>query len=60
VATNAPITSTLNFPVGDNRANGVTVALHSVSNVGTLGVTYVARAGATAQVLFDVTGYFEP
>ena len=60
VATNAPTTSTLNFPVGDNRANGVTVALHSVSNVGTLGVTYVARAGATAQVLFDMTGYFEP
>ena len=27
VATNNPTSSTLNFPVGDDRANGVTVAL---------------------------------
>ncbi len=55
VATNTPGTSTLNFPLGDNRANGVTVPL---GPGGTLGITYVARAGATADVVFDLTGYF--
>ncbi len=58
VATNNPTSSTLNFPVGDDRANGVTVAL---GTGGTLSVTYVASAGvATAHVIFDVTGYFVP
>jgi hypothetical protein len=57
VATNAPTTSTLNFPIGDNRANGVTVPLAAG---GTLSVTYVATAGATAHVIFDLTGYFVP
>jgi hypothetical protein len=56
VATNDPTSSTLNFPVGDDRANGVTVALGAGS---TLGVTFVApHPGPTAQVIFDVTGYF--
>ena len=56
VATNSPTSSTLNFPVGDTRANGVTVAL---SGTGTLSVTYVtSTAGKTAHVVFDVTGYF--
>ena len=36
-----PATSTLNFPLGDSRANGVTVALAS----GHLWATYVAGAG---------------
>ncbi len=54
-AMNDPTSSTLNFPVGDDRANGVTVALGG----GSLGVTFVAPApGPTAQVIFDVTGYF--
>ena len=56
-AINNPTTSTLNFPLGDNRANGVTVAL---SDTGTLSVTYAAVAGNTAHVLFDITGYFVP
>jgi hypothetical protein len=56
-ATNSPTSSTLNFPVGVNRANGVTVAL---GTGGTLSVTYVSSAGKTAQVIFDVTGYFTP
>jgi outer membrane protein assembly factor BamB len=57
VATNDPTSSTLNFPVGDDRANGVTVALGS----GQLGVTFVAPApGPTAHAIFDVTGYFVP
>ena len=48
-------TSTLNFPVGDNRANGVTVPLGAG---GTLNASYVATAGATTSIVFDVTGYF--
>jgi len=57
-ATNFPTSSTLNFPIGDDRANGVTVALGAG---GTLSVTYVASVGgATADVVFDVTGYFTP
>ena len=55
-ATNNPTSSTLNFPKGDNRANGVTVAL---SGSGTLSVTYVAASSASqTQAIFDVTGYF--
>ncbi len=51
-----PTSSTLNFPIGDDRANAVTVAL---SNTGTLSITYVgSSAGSSAQVIFDVTGYF--
>ena len=56
-ATNNPTSSTLNFPVGDDRANGVTVALGAG---GTLSLTYVATAGATAHAIFDVSGYFTP
>jgi hypothetical protein len=55
---NWPGSSTLNFPKGDDRANAVTVA---VGSDGTLSVTYAAPAAApwaTAQVIFDVTGYF--
>ena len=47
--------SNLNFPVGDNRANGLTVPLASD---GSLDVIYVARAGSTAELLLDVTGYY--
>jgi hypothetical protein len=58
VAMNNPTSSTLNFPLGDDRANGVTVALGAG---GTLSVTYAAATfGPTAQVIFDVTGYFTP
>ena len=51
-----PSTSTLNFPVGDNRANGVTLALGAG---GTLSATYIAGSGTT-DLIFDVTGYFVP
>jgi hypothetical protein len=58
VAMNNPTSSTLNFPLGDDRANAVTVAL---SGTGTLSVTYASpNLAATAQVIFDVTGYFTP
>jgi hypothetical protein len=56
VADANPGSSTLNFPVGDNRANGVTVALGSG---GTLSITYLAGSGTT-DFVFDVTGYFVP
>ena len=56
--TDNPTSSTLNFPVGDDRANAVTVALGAG---GTLSITYVApTSGPTAHVIFDVTGYFTP
>jgi hypothetical protein len=58
VATNNPTSSTLNFPVGDDRANAVTVAL---SGARTLSITFVAPTnGPTAQGIFDLTGYFAP
>ena len=51
-----PTSSTINFPTGDTRANGVTVAL---SDTGQLAATYVSpAAGATTHLLLDVTGYF--
>jgi hypothetical protein len=52
----SPTTSTLNFPVGDSRANGVTMPL---GTGGTLSGTYLAPSGAT-HLIFDVTGYFRP
>jgi hypothetical protein len=55
VAMNNPTSSTLNFPVGDDRANAVTVALGG----GSLSITFVAPSnGPSAQAIFDVTGYF--
>jgi hypothetical protein len=52
-----PPTSSLNFPVADNRANGVAVALGS----GSLSVVYNGAAtGDTTHAIFDVTGYFAP
>jgi hypothetical protein len=50
-----PNTSTLNFPVGDTRANGVVVPL---GNGGTLSATYVSSSAGTVELIFDVTGYF--
>jgi outer membrane protein assembly factor BamB len=53
-----PTSSTLNFPLGDVRANAVTVA---VAPDGSLGVTYYStNRSAQTQVVFDVTGYFVP
>jgi hypothetical protein len=57
VAMNDPTSSTLNFPAGDDRANGVTVALGAG---GTLSITFVApTSGPTAHAIFDVTGYYQ-
>jgi hypothetical protein len=50
-----PSSSTLNFPLGDTRANGVTVAL---GPGGTLSATF--GYSGTTDLVFDVTGYFVP
>ncbi len=56
VAANDPTSSTLNFPLGDDRANAVSVAL---GGGGTLSITFVGPSnGQSAQAIFDVTGYF--
>lgn len=55
VPTNAPTSSTLNFPYGDNRANNVTVALDTQ---GRLSFVLCAADGGTTDLIFDVTGYF--
>jgi alpha-tubulin suppressor-like RCC1 family protein len=55
-----PTTSTLNFPVGDNRANAVIAPLGpDGAGHGTLWITYEAvSSSATTDAVFDVTGYF--
>jgi hypothetical protein len=49
-----PTTSTLNFPLGDTRANGVSVPLNLS---GALWIVYKATGGS-AHVVLDVTGYY--
>ncbi len=51
-----PSSSTLNFPLGDTRANNVTLALAAD---GSLSAVYKAKAGAKTSLVLDVTGYFE-
>lgn len=52
----APSSSTINFPVSDDRANGVTVPL---SPAGTVDAWYHGSAiGATINIIIDVTGYY--
>ena len=57
VASN-PDSSTLNFPLGDDRANAVAVRLGTND---ALSITFVAPSnGPSAQAIFDLTGYFVP
>jgi cell wall-associated NlpC family hydrolase len=51
----APVTSTINFPKGEDRANSVSVAL---SSDGCLDAIYWASSGKTTDIIFDVTGYY--
>jgi hypothetical protein len=52
----APQTSTLNFPLGDNRANGLTVKL---APDGSLSAVFNGTTStSTAHVIFDVTGFY--
>jgi hypothetical protein len=55
VSTGSPPTSTINFPTGDTRANGLTSGLGSIY----LYATYVSSAGKTTDLVFDVTGFFQ-
>ena len=48
-------TSTINLPKGDIRANGLTVR---VGSGGGLGAVFQGPSGASANVIFDATGYF--
>jgi hypothetical protein len=50
-----PDTSTLNFPVGDDRANGLTVAL---GPGGTLSAVFQGTSGKSTHVIVDITGYY--
>ena len=50
-----PLTSTINFPLGDIRANGVNVP---VDDTGNLWFVVRATGGGSAQLIFDLTGYF--
>ena len=49
--------TTINFVKGDIRANNVTMGL---GPGGTLSAVFRSTAGATTQLIFDVTGYFTP
>jgi len=55
--TNTPGSSTLNFPQGDNRANNVAIPLN---RSGQLAAVFKASSGKTTDLVFDVTGYFQP
>ncbi len=48
-------TSTLNFPRGDNRANGFVCML---GPGGDFGVTFAGASGSTTQIVMDILGYY--
>ena len=54
--TAAPGTSTINFPLGDIRANGLTIPIGAD---GTVSAVFKATAGKVDLIL-DVTGYYTP
>jgi hypothetical protein len=55
VATASPSSSTLNFPVGDIRANNFIVP---VAADGTIGLDYASTYAGTADFVIDISGYF--
>ena len=52
-----PATSTINFPLADNRANGITVPLAAGGKLDFM--YWTGSTSDTIGVIFDVTGYFE-
>jgi glucose/arabinose dehydrogenase/PKD repeat protein len=56
-ATSPPAVSTINFPVGDTRANGLTIRLNAN---GRASLVYIGgKPGvSTADLIFDVTGFY--
>ncbi len=57
VANPLPGTSTINFPLGDTRANGITAPLGS--GTGELWFVYRSKAGKGTQLILDISGYFQ-
>jgi hypothetical protein len=51
-----PTTSTINFPSGDVRANGVVSMVDTSS--GEVSLTFTSASGETVELLLDVSGYF--
>jgi hypothetical protein len=56
-ATSRPAVSTINLPVGDTRANGLTIRLDTI---GRASLVYIGGDPGvdTAHLIFDVTGYY--
>ena len=54
-----PATSTLNFPLGDNRANGLVSPLGTGPSLGQTWLVYIGATGKTTQLILDLSGYFE-
>ena len=55
-----PATSTLNFPVGDNRANGLVTPLGDTGgDVGKSWLVFIGATGKTTHLILDLSGYFE-
>ena len=52
----APPTSTINFPVGDVRANGIVTPLNAS---GETYLVYMSGTGRTTHMTMDLSGYFE-
>jgi hypothetical protein len=52
-----PATSTLNFPLGDSRANGLVAPLNGS---GDTFLVYVGATGKKTDLILDLSGYFEP
>lgn len=51
-----PLTSTLNFPFGDTRANGITQPINAT---GDMSIWFdAAFADGRVHAILDVTGYF--
>jgi hypothetical protein len=51
-----PPVSSLNFPLGDVRGNGVTVPLDATTN--DMALVYKAGSSARTHLILDLTGYF--
>lgn len=57
-AVEAPLINTLSFSAGQTRANNAVLALAGDGS-GTIKVVVVALSEGTADVLLDVSGYFQ-
>ena len=56
----SPTTSTINFPFGDTRANGITTKVGAgPPGTSLLWLVYQPQAGKTVQLILDITGYFQ-